>query len=462
MKNSLIVLIVIVFSMVILGCNKKTNTQSKNSNKISKNTRSKKSVKPPTKTSITPQRALVKSSKVNVKSIAWGINILGDKLIVALGKLADSGKKDASLAHPSRNIIISPYSIASAFSLAWAGAKGETEKEFVKLFSSKLKNPQQHKALGMLQQDLAKAKGLKLSVANSLWMEKTMPIEKSYIENTFRYYGAKPFMVDYLNNANGAVKKINSWVEGKTNNRIKNLIPKGTLDKSTRAVLVNAIWFLAKWTAPFKKRNTRNVSFYPSPGYEIKVKTMYQKAFYRTTMSKDGESLTAIPYKGGRFIFMVYLPKKGRTLKEINIKSISKLTAMMKPALVKLYMPKTTLDNTHKLGKLMKNMGMPLSFSNKADFSGITKAKDGLKIDKVIHKTFLKVDEEGTEAAAATALVMATGAGAPRPVPEIKINRPFIFWIKDTKTGVNLFMGRIINPDPKSKITKLKVTPKTK
>jgi serine protease inhibitor len=455
-----------LFLLSVLQCSKKkaNNTDVKQDTNLKNNPTPRVKADPPPvkvpeqKPDLTqPKRINLTSSIDKVKNIATGINGIGDSIykaiavkldkdIISIGK--DAKKTLASLANAKRNIILSPYSIASAFSLAWAGAKNKTEKELGKFFSSTLPYPEQHKALGTLQIGLDNAKGLKLKIANSLWLEKTMAVRSTYLKNTADWYGAKPYKTDFIMAPKKATNAINRWVEAKTNNRIKNLILPNIIDSSTRAVLVNAIWFLAKWAQPFTKTSTHKADFYPLDTWKISVKTMVHKIYSKMIKFKSGAHFIDLPYKGGRFSFQIYLPPSGKSLTAPTKDELKKIATNSISKSFILYLPKFTLTAPYVLGGIISKM-IPLSFSGKADFSGITKSKQGLMISEVIHKTFLKVDEEGTEAAAATALLM-KGAGMPAPAPTIRVNRPFMFWIKDNKTGLNLFMGRIINPDPKA------------
>ncbi|MDA3864387.1 MAG: serpin family protein [Deltaproteobacteria bacterium] len=395
-----------------------------------------------------------------VKTIAQGINKMGNSIFNAIaakvdkrGKSPDSDEiaTPKSGTSPKRNIILSSYSLASAFSLAWAGANGKTAQELAQFFNCSLPYPKQHAALGALQNSLDNTKGLKLKIANSLWLEKSMKVEKPWLAKVKSWYSAKPHLVDFINAPQKAEVAINKWVENKTNNRIKDLIPKNSLDKQTRAVLANAIWFLAKWKTPFKKQNTSKMDFYPANNWKIKTDTMMGKIYGKIASFSTGARLVSIPYKGGRFSFIIYLHPHGLSLGKPSPRTLQKLFSTLKPNGFNLYLPKFKLKAKYRLGSILTKK-LPLSFSTKADFSKITKTKPGLLISEVFHQTFLKVDEEGTEAAAATALVM-KGGSAHTPVPTVKVNRPFLFWIRDNKTGLDLFSGRIVNPNPKAKIT---------
>ncbi len=404
---------------------------------------------------------LEKPRKGTKKSLYHGINQMGWNVIKKIaGELdktnpdnSDKSGETQSAIQAERNIIISPYSIAAAFSLAWAGAKNKTEKELAEFFNSTIPYPEQHKILGALQQSLSQTEGFKLKLANSIWLEKTMEVEQTWLDNIKSWYGIKPRFVDFINKPQEVTDAINKWVANKTNNRINNLIPENTFHELSRAVLANAIWFLAKWETPFRKKTIKR-EFYPADNWKIKTDTMTGTINGKMAKLSNGAQMVSLPYKGGRFSFIIYLPPSGLSLESTDHKMLQKLIYSLNSKRFLVFLPKFELKASYKLGSILKKI-IPLSFSRHADFSRITKEKPGLVIDDVFHKTLLKVDEKGTEAAAASAITinqMVSTRSKTTPVPKVHINRPFLFWIRDNKTGLDIFSGRIINPNPKAKL----------
>ena len=359
------------------------------------------------------------------------------------------------------NIFYSPYSIYEAMSMTWNGAMGDTAFEMQKAMHFMLPpnqwNPLMknlHDTLLSRGQDTGGADGGKfqLSVANALWGQDGFNIAPAFLDALNEFYGAGFQLVDYIGDTEAARNKINTWVEDETENKIKDLISPNMLDKSTRLVLTNAIYFNAAWEKQFEEGYTQEQPFTLLDGSEISTDMMRQESTFRYTEGQDYQA-ASLPYKDDEISMVVILPAPGK-FKEIETakgensvwKLIDGLYSKGGYQKLDLQLPKFRIETQALLADILTAMGMPLAFSNAADFTGITK-DEPLKIDQVVHKAFVEVDENGTEAAAATAvLAKATAAPVPVPVVEFNCNRPFIFVIRDNATGAILFTGRVADP----------------
>lgn len=366
------------------------------------------------------------------------------------------------------NIFFSPFSISSALGMTYAGAKGNTASEMAKA----LHFPEDHlklhpnlKAVVEGVEERGKATGCEMAVANALWGQQGyefIPDFKSLIK---KYYGGGFQEVDFIEEAarEEARLKINGWVEEKTRDKIKDLIPEGILNDKSRLVLTNAIYFKGTWSSEFKEEATRPAPFY-SPQGEIEAPLMSQEAAFGF-MQDETVQMLEMTYgeisksdsgdTTSRLSMLVMLPvdKAGLEALEnsLTLEGLNDRILRMRKGKVRVYFPKyeMTLDLT--LNKMLKDMGMPKAFSNDAEFFGISDPNKEipLKISAVLHKAFVEVNEEGTEAAAATAVIMmqVTSVRPPPPPPPVfRADHPFLFFIRDMETGTILFMGRVTDP----------------
>jgi len=321
--------------------------------------------------------------------------------------------------------------------------------------------------------DAQTASGAQLSVANSLWPDQNPehPFLPGYIASVEKDFAAGLFPVDYQNHAEEARLKINQWVEDKTQDKIKDLLHPGDVSPITRLALVNAIYFKGQWATPFEDRLTKDAPFQLIAGGSKPVKLMnnmfqaYEARYADITSGPVPFQLLSLNYfsrepgRAGGFGFgpglsmLVVLPRNAGDLgaleKTITAEKLATWVAAMKPAKVEVFLPKFKLDDRYaELPKQLNELGVVNAFMpSTADFSGMNGARD-LYISKVIHQTFVSVDEKGTEAAAATAVMMA-GGGMPRaeaPPPVFRADHPFLFFIRENATGSILFMGRLANP----------------
>ena len=334
--------------------------------------------------------------------------------------------------------------------MTYAGAHGKTAEEMAKTLHFDLPNDKLSAAFGALAKvingDAAAKRGYQLSTANALWGQKSYPFVPAYLKLTKDTYGAGLHEVDFVGAAEQARQTINAWVEKETHDKIKDLLKQGDVSDATRLVLTNAIYFKGDWASKFKKDLTQEQNFHIAGGKTVKVPLMTQKGDYRYL---DGGTFQALemPYAGKEITMTVLLPKKADGLAELE-KNLT--TANLTGWLGKLHqtevnvaLPRFKVTAEFKLKPVLSKLGMPIAFSSRADFTGIA-TKEGLAIDNVIHKAYVDVNEEGTEAAAATAVGIK--ALAVQVVPDFRADHPFLFMIRDMRSGSVLFLGRLVEP----------------
>ncbi|MFH1072629.1 MAG: serpin family protein [Nanoarchaeota archaeon] len=349
------------------------------------------------------------------------------------------------------NLFFSSYSISSALAMTYEGAKGKTAQEMravLHLPEDKTQIRTDYAALyaGLNNPD----KPYRLAVANALWAQNDYPFNQDYLSVVEQYYDGKVTNLDFKSDAEGSRKTINSWVEEKTNQKIKDLIPAGALDSLTRLVLTNAIYFKANWSEQFDAEDTRDGKFTLLSGDKKDVNMMHRTGMYAYGETEDAQ-LLEMPYLGDDLSMLVILPKEGKTAAVENALSTAQLAELkqsMTPEKVAVSMPKFKFETKYFMAKDLQAMGMPTPFSENADFTGMSSAEN-LSISQVIHQTFVEVAEYGTEAAAATAVIIRASSAGPGEPENIKIfnaDHPFIFIIQQRDTGNILFMGRMSNP----------------
>ncbi|MBI3831691.1 MAG: sigma-70 family RNA polymerase sigma factor [Planctomycetes bacterium] len=365
----------------------------------------------------------------------------------------------AKLKAKEGNLFFSPYSISTALGMTYSGARGNTAAEMAKALRFTLAQERVHPVMGALIADMnapqknGKPRGFQLSVANSLWGQKGYPFKQDFLNLTKESYGAGLTEVDFLKAAEDARVAINTWVEQKTKDKIKDLIGKGALTGENRLVLVNAIYFKGDWESPFKKERTKDEPFHFADGKQADTPMMHQTGHYRYMEEENKFQALELPYVNRELSMLVFLPAEAGGLagfeNTVTPENVAKWTAGMKSEMVRIGMPKFKMTwGTENLTETLKTLGMKDAFSlGTADFTGMADTKE-LFIGMVLHKAFVDVNEEGTEAAAATAVAM-SGGGRPRPTPEPKVftaDRPFLFAIRDNESGSLLFVGRVADP----------------
>jgi len=359
------------------------------------------------------------------------------------------------LSEDDGNLFYSPYSISAALAMTYAGARGDTEKQMSDTMQFYLSQDQLHPAFNSLDQELASrgegaqgkdGEGFRLNIVNAIWGQKDYAFLTSFLDTLAKNYGAGLRILDFINETEPSRIAINDWVSDETEGRIEDLIPQGAISQMTRLVLTNAIYFNAAWQYPFEEGATSPGVFYLLNGDEVTVPMMEQQESFSYTEG-DNYQAVELPYDGRELSMVILLPNSGQfeTFEgDIDYQQVKDIIENLGRREVKLKMPKFEFDSSFGLKKTLIDMGMPVAFSAGADFSGMTGEKD-LFISDVIHKAFVSVDEAGTEAAAATAVIMELTAMPETPV-EVTLNRPFIFLIRDIETGAILFVGRVMNP----------------
>jgi serine protease inhibitor len=351
------------------------------------------------------------------------------------------------------NLFFSPASISTAFGMAYAGARGDTASQMATTLHFTLPPAQLHPAMGALLASLnATHADYQLRVANALWAEQNQKFLPAYLALTKKNYGAGFRPVDFVNQSDKVRTTINDWVAKQTENKIQNLLAPGTVTADTRLVITNAIYFKGTWQTQFQKSQTQNEDFYLTASQTATASLMHISGGYSYFNGGSFQALS-IPYKSGDLAMIVLLPNDIAGLAALeqqltadNLAAwISKLQFAHK---VNLTLPKFTLTQEFVLNDTLAAIGMRAAFSpQSADFSGMT-GNHAFSISDVIHKAFVDVDEEGTEAAAATSIGIRATAMIPETTPpiEFRCDHPFLFLIRDTRSGAILFMGRVTNP----------------
>jgi serpin B len=351
------------------------------------------------------------------------------------------------------NMFFSPYSVSTALAMTYAGANGKTADEMAKTLHFTLEPDRLHAAMAELHNKLTAPdapRTFKVAIANALWGQKGYAFRPEFI-NTMRHYGAGLQQVDFAGATEQARQTINQWVEEQTNNKIKNLLQPGVLKSDTPLVLTNAIYFKAAWMNQFWDKLTKPEAFHLAGGKDVDVPMMHQ-ASDLSFAETDDMQIIELPYTQRELSMLVLLPKKTDGLaaleKTLSAANLSAGQSKMKTHHVELSLPKFKTTAGADLKETLIAMGMPSAFSRQsADFSGMTTTPD-LMIGAVIHKAFVDVNELGTEAAAATAVVMAP-RGVPRQQPPkavFRADHPFVYLIRDNATGSILFTGRVVKP----------------
>lgn len=377
-----------------------------------------------------------KAARDDVRTAAQGANEFACKLF-------------SRVAQGESNAFFSPYSISSALAMTYAGARGRTAEQMAAVLGFSLPEDSLYPALSELAALFsAEDKAYQLHVANALWAQAGYPLAPDYLRIVKTYFGAGVREVDYVNDANRkkARRTINAWIEERTANKIRELIKKGILTDLTRLVLTNAIYFKGNWELQFKKADTRKMPFAVSKTEKTNVPMMRQSEEFGYAETGRVQVLE-MPYAGGDLSMVVLLPTEASSvggLLEALPRELDGWLDSLFTAQVDVYLPRFKLEQEFVLNDALIALGMADAFSEKdADFSGMA-THGGLYISTVIHKAFVDVNEEGTEAAAATDKAMMLGA--PMQSCIFKADHPFLFLIRDVRTGAILFMGRMSKP----------------
>ena len=351
------------------------------------------------------------------------------------------------------NLFFSPFSISTALAMTYAGAKGNTETQMAQTLhfslSQECLHPGYSALMHGLQADPAHS-GFELSIANALWGQSGYEFHKEFIDITGDHYDAGFKEVDFVKDTEQARGTINRWVEEKTRDKIKELIKPGILTDLTRLVLTNAIYFKGQWMSQFKKERTLPEPFELMNGEKVEVPMMNQTREFNYSENETAQILE-MPYEGNKLSMVIFLPKEKRDIKELEglleTENFNHWVSTLQKQEVIVSLPKFKMISEFLLNETLEALGMTDAFDvASADFSGMTPDPVGLYISAVVHKAFVDVNEEGTEAAAATAVVMTLRAIMPEPKPVFRADHPFMFIIRDKSSDSILFIGRVMDP----------------
>ncbi len=354
------------------------------------------------------------------------------------------------------NLFFSPHSISTALAMTWAGARGTTEQEMAGALHFVLPQARLHPVFNDLDLKLegrarggqgSDGKGFRLRVVSSSWAQRGFPILDPFLDVLAEHYGAAIRLVDFATDAERARRAINAWVEDETEKRIRELLAQGAVDSLTRLVLVNAVYFNAAWAKPFSKTSTRSETFYRLDESGVAVQMMREQEGMQYAAA-PGWQAVELAYEGNELGMLVIVPDRGRFVeleRGLDAARLSAVVDALESRNVTLGLPRWTLEGaSFSLKHALSDLGMPTAFSTDADLSGIDGRRD-LFVGDVLHQAFVKVDEAGTEAAAATAVTVGVTSAPVSPVT-LTIDRPFIYMVRDRPTGVVLFIGRVMDP----------------
>lgn len=351
------------------------------------------------------------------------------------------------------NLFFSPYSISSALAMTYAGARDTTADQMAETLHFPKAQADAHLAFANLAahfQDIQASGEVTLTIANALWLQQDFDVLESFLNIVKEQYQAGIFQVNFKAAYQDVRERINTWVAEQTNQKITDLLPPGTLSELTRLVLTNAIYFKGEWSTQFDPEHTQEEIFWTSPEKEVKTPLMHRKGSFQYG-ENDTVQILQIPYTGDQISMVVFLPKAkdGLAAMEATL-SLECLTTWIEETFLRevdVFLPKFTLTSQFSLADTLKALGMREAFTTDADFSGIETTKS-LNISDVIHKAFVEINEEGTEAAAATGVIIGVTSvqEKPEPIPIFKADHPFLFLIRDNHTGSLLFIGKMTNP----------------
>lgn len=351
------------------------------------------------------------------------------------------------------NLVLSPDSVEAALAMTGTGAAGTTAVQIARTLH--LKGPSAFPAVGDLQRAIVAGEAAAavgdpeppiLSIANGLFLQQGFPVEQSFLSGLQEHFSTTPQSVDFRGDPTGSVEAVNTWVR----NRTEGLIPQLLLEPlpvETRLVLANAVYLKASWLYPFKHRETALAPFY-NGRRNTPVEFMHETSYLRYGSGR-GYQAVELPYRASTLSLLAVLPGKGKSLgallHHLGARELARIVHGLSPSEVALSLPRFDLSTQVSLIEALKSLGMTLPFSESADFSRIT-ATEALRIAVVEHAADFKVDEKGTVAAAATAVGAEAVSGPPAPQVTFNANRPFLFFLRDDRTGAVLFAGRLANP----------------
>ncbi|MHC4547480.1 MAG: serpin family protein [Planctomycetota bacterium] len=382
-------------------------------------------------------------------------------LLATLGAAGETAADDAALARSNArfaldlhaalrtrttgNLCYSPHSLTTALAMTYAGAREETAAEMARVLHLELPPERLHAAFARLQRTLdVRSEGCRLHVANRLWGQQGFRFLEGFLAVAEQRYAAPLATLDFAGDPETARRKINAWVERRTERKIRELIPAGLLDRATGLVLTNAIYFKGAWATRFDPRRTLTAPFHVAGGQQVQVPMMVVHHRFRHARVGPVQVLE-LPYRGDRLAMVVLLPTEREGLpaleREMTPANLELWLGRLRGSKLSVFLPRFRITSGFRLREVLASLGMPRAFrAAQADFSGMTGRRE-LFISEVVHQGFVEVHEEGTEAAAATGVVMARGA--PRV---FRADHPFLLLIRDRTSGSLLFVGRVVNP----------------
>jgi serpin B len=375
------------------------------------------------------------------KAAADAVNLFGTDLYRRLAAAA-----------PTENVVLSPTSIAIALAMTTAGAGGVTLTELLRVLrvtsaEDGSTDTDLHAGMNALDAALAARNraDVELSLANATWLHEPLDVEQAFLDVLAAQYGSGVELVDFESDPDGARVAINAWVAERTNDRIPELLAPDTIDELTRLVLVNAVYLDASWAEPFLRESTRDAPFTTAAGDTVDVPTMSRQAELPYA-SGDGWQAVELPYVGDELAMLLFLPEPEflATFEEIFL--VTDATQYLESRLVHLALPRRNTSSAVDIEVPLVALGLTTAFGDTADFSRIT-SEDPLQIARVVHQANITVGEDGTEAAAATAVVMGPTSAPPTDEPiALVFDHPFVFALRDRATGAVLFLGRVADP----------------
>jgi serine protease inhibitor/ankyrin repeat protein len=406
-----------------------------------------------------PQEAAVQAGESPIEPVAENApqedeSSLTDAQRVVRGNTAFALGLYEKLRAREGNLFFSPYSISTALVMTYAGAREDTAREMADTLRFSLNADRLHPAFAELQAGLNKVQesgNVRLSVANSLWPQQGHPFLGEYLTLVEKHYGVRITSVDYSTDATREASRqmINRWVEDRTQNKIQELVRPEHLTDLTRLVLTNAIYFNGKWKNEFDPEATRDGTFYLSVGRSVSTPTMHQTDEFRCAADSSAQILE-LSYRGDELSMLILLPPRIEGLaqleKRLSVENLNRWRRLLKESQVIVSLPRFRMTWEAGLKTILQQMGMAKAFEwPGANFAGLDGDPNWFCIGEVIHKAYVDVNEEGTEAAAATAVEMRMMGMPPKP-PEFRADHPFLFLIQDSRTGSILFLGRIVDP----------------
>ncbi|MGM0555489.1 MAG: serpin family protein [Myxococcota bacterium] len=345
------------------------------------------------------------------------------------------------------NVAVSPISISAAMGMAYAGAAGETADEIASVFHY---GDSAVPFLGALQTELGtrnaefdKGLSLQLSIVNDLWLQQDFEVGDDYLSTVEEHFDAKPRAVDFKNSPESARKTINEHIADKTQQKIPELIAEGMIKPSIRTVLTNAIYLKAPWAYQFEESATKPGTFH-APDRDVEAQMMGQSEYLRRSSGQGFEALE-LPYKGNELAALIVLPEKGKMAQvadALDAEGFAQTVDGLEQRYTRVQMPRFEVRKKLTLGETLGKLGMSSAFADGANFDAIAPE---MAISEVVHEAYMKVDEQGTEAAAAAAVMMGSTGMPPEPTSFV-VDRPFLFYVFDRPTGTILFVARIVDP----------------